>query len=150
MAVVGIGLWSDAQWFGNRAYGKADARGLAELLVKNKDRLKSFTVLPEYHALAMSWYITQTDTNVWSRFCAPATELTTTFPPAPQLLIIGRRHHLADPDKLVADYRAAVGPLQTNLSFVVFELYSSTNEGAWPQSAPAPAQPGTAASFERH
>jgi hypothetical protein len=51
------------------------------------------------------------------------------------VLAISRRHHLSNPDQLIASYESAAGGSQTNLAFAGFELYvgekpsGSTNSG---------------------
>jgi hypothetical protein len=54
----------------------------------------------------------------------PTGSQTTSFPPVPDVLIIGRRHHIREPDKLIAAYQTQAGQVRTILSIAGFELYA--------------------------
>jgi hypothetical protein len=120
--VLGVSVWADAQWFYSPVFRKGDSRAVAQWLVANPQQVKSWTVLPGYLGDAVKWYL-QSNPEILSRACAPKQDDTTTFPPVPDVLMIGRRHHIQQPDRLIADYRAAAGSVTTNLSFAGFELY---------------------------
>jgi hypothetical protein len=120
--VLGISVWADVQWFCSPVFRKGDSRAVARWLVAHQDQVKSWTVLPGYLSSAVEWYL-QSNPEMLSRACAPKQDETTTFPPVPDVLIIGRRHHIQQPDRLIAAYHAAAGSVTTNLSCAGFELY---------------------------
>jgi hypothetical protein len=53
----------------------------------------------------------------------PAKPRTTSFSPVPDARIIGRRHHITEPDKIIAAYRASAGAVRTIPAIAGFELY---------------------------
>lgn len=120
--VVGLSLWADAQWFYQPIYGKADVRGLARWLTDNQSGIRTWTVLPQYLQQNLDWYL-QSSPEVRNGGLPATGERTTTFPPLPDVLIIGRRHHIADPDQIIAAYQAQAGVIVTNRSFTGLELY---------------------------
>lgn len=122
VSLVLVALWADAQWFYSPEYRKGDSRAVAQWLVENEVQVKSWTVLPTYLSKSVEWYL-KSNPDVLSSALAPTGDRTTSFPPVPDVLILGRRHHLDQPDKLIAAYRSAAGEVQTNRSFTGFELY---------------------------
>jgi hypothetical protein len=137
LAVAGVllvGLWADAQWFYSPAYRKGDSRAVAQWLVAHQARVESWTVLPDYLSLSIEWYL-QGYPQILAREQPPAQPQTTSFPPVPDVLIIGRRHHVQQPDKLIAAYRASAGEVRAIRSLAGFELYA--REGALAGGAPA-------------
>ena len=133
-----LGLWADAQWFYCPAYRKTDSRALAQWLATHQDRVKSWTVLPAYLSDTVEWYL-QGQPAILARNLRPTQPDTTSFPPVPDVLIIGRRHHIADPDQIIAAYCAAAAQVRTNLSVAGFELY--LRAAAAPAEAGNPAPP---------
>jgi 4-amino-4-deoxy-L-arabinose transferase-like glycosyltransferase len=125
-AVLLLGLWADAQWFYSPAYRKADSRAMAQWLVANQARVQSWTVLPDYLSFSVAWYL-DGHPEILARKQPPTQAQTTSFPPVPDALIIGRRHHITEPDKIIAAYRASAGLVQTNSSIAGFELYVRNN-----------------------
>jgi hypothetical protein len=121
--VLLVGLCADAQWFHKPTYRKGDSRAVAQWLVDHQARVKSWTVLPDYLSLSIEWYL-QGHPEILSGRQPPAGPQTTSFPPVPDVLIIGRRHHIREPDTLIAAYRARAGEVRTILSIAGFELYS--------------------------
>jgi mannosyltransferase len=121
-----MALWADVQWFYSPAYRKADARAVAQWLVANQARVKSWTVLPEYLSLSVEWYL-QAEPEIVARKLPPTQAQTTSFPPVPGALIIGRRHHIIEPDKIIAAYRASAGTVRTVSDIAGFELYVRNN-----------------------
>jgi len=121
--VLVVGLWADAQWFYSPAYRKGDSRAVAEWLLENQDRIRSWTVLPDYLAISIQWYL-EPHAEILARFQPPQEPQTTSFPPVPDVLIIGRRHHILRPDQLIASYCAEAGKVQAIHSFAGFELYA--------------------------
>lgn len=119
-SVVSISLHADVNWYFSPAYRKADSRAVARWLVENHP--KSWTVLPDYLSDSVQWYLGPR-TDVLSSFIPAKGHQTTSFPPVPDVLILGRRHHLVEPDKLIADYYAAAGRVRATRSFAGFELY---------------------------
>lgn len=124
VAVLVVALWSDAQWFYSPRYRKDDCRAVAQWLVQNKERVRSWTVLPEYMNAPLEWYL-RANPDVLARKMPPAQDRTTTFPPVPDVVIVSRRHHLLEPDRMIASYASAAGGAQTNRAFAGFELYSA-------------------------
>jgi hypothetical protein len=121
-AVLLVGLWADAQWFYSPAYRKADSRAVAQWLVANQARVKSWTVLPEYLRVSIEYYL-QAEPEILARKQPPSQAHTTSFPPIPDALIIGRRHHITDPDKIVAAYRASAGSVRIVPGIAGLEIY---------------------------
>jgi 4-amino-4-deoxy-L-arabinose transferase-like glycosyltransferase len=121
--VLLVGLWADAQWFYSPAYRKGDSRAVAQWLVANQARVKSWTVLPDYLSDSIKWYL-QAYPEVLARMQPPTQQQTTSFPPVPDVLILGRRHHIQQPDQVIAAYRASVAGVRTNLALAGFELYA--------------------------
>jgi hypothetical protein len=116
------GLWADGQWFYSTSYRKGDSRAVAKWLVDNKENVQSWIVFPEYLSTSIEWYL-QPHPEVLSRVQRAGGSLTLSLSPVPDVLIIGRRHHVLEPDKLIASYKSIAGRVQTNLSFSGFELY---------------------------
>jgi hypothetical protein len=117
-----VSLWADVQWFYGWQYRKADSRAVAQWLVENKERVSSWTVLPDYMKVPLEWYL-HPYPEVLSHAMNSTSDRTTTFPPTPDVLMLSRRHHLANPDQLIASYQSATGGASTNLTFSGFELY---------------------------
>lgn len=123
LSVVLVSLYADAQWYYGAAYRKGDSRAVAQWLVENQSAIKSWTVVPEYLGDAVEWYLAPYP-EVRSRLQRAQQPQTTTFPPVPDVLILGRRHHVVEPDQLIEKYRAAAGPVQAIHSIAGFELYA--------------------------
>ena len=121
-AVLLLGLWADAQWFYSPAYRKTDSRAVAQWLVANQARVKSWTVLPDYLTGSVAWYL-HGHPEILARRQPPTQAQTTSFPPVPDALIIGRRHHVTEPDKVIAAYRASAGPVRAIPAIPGIELY---------------------------
>jgi hypothetical protein len=125
LAMTGLlatSFWADSQWFFDAAYRKADSRAVARWLVQNQDHVKSWTVLPDYLARSISWYL-KAHPEVAARFQPPQQGNHAEFPPVPDVLIIGRRHHIQHPDDLIKAYRSVAGDTRTITSFSGYELY---------------------------
>jgi hypothetical protein len=127
-AVFLVGLWADAQWFYSPTYRKSDSRAVAQWLVANQASVKSWTVLPEYLGYSVAWYL-RDNPEIITRRQPPTQAQTTSFPPIPDVLIIGRRHHITEPDKIIAAYRASAGPVRIMSTIAGFELYVRENAG---------------------
>jgi len=121
-ALLLVSLWSDGQWFGSGDYRKDDSRAVAEWLMQQRNKIHSWEVLPSYMSTSIRWYL-QGAPEVLANELPPAGDRSTTFPPVPDVFIITRRHHLQEPDKMIADYRAAARGTETNRVFAGFELY---------------------------
>ncbi len=122
MAVLLTGLWADAQWFYSPVYRKADSRAVAQWLAAHRAQVKSWTVLPDYLGTSIEWYLQQ-DPEMLARKVPPTQPHATSFPPVPDALIIGRRHHITDPDRIIAAYRASAGAVRSISTIAGFELY---------------------------
>jgi hypothetical protein len=122
-SVALISLWADAQWYYGFAYRKGDSRAVAQWLAENQATVKSWTVVPEYLGDAVEWYLAP-HPEVRSRLQRAGQPQTTTFPPVPDVLILGRRHHIVGPDQLIERYRVVAGPVQAVHSIAGFELYA--------------------------
>jgi hypothetical protein len=92
-------------------------------LLDNQARVKSCTVLPDYLSVSIEWYL-RGHPDILSSRQPLAGPQTTSFPTTPDLLIMGRRHHIREPVKLIAAYQAHAGEVQTILSISGFELYA--------------------------
>jgi len=123
-----VGLWADAQWYFSHAYRKGDSRAVAQWLAENKDSIKTWTILPGYLSEYVEWYL-QANPEILSGLRPPKEDRATSFPPTPDALILGRRHHLIDPDQLVTSYQSAAGPIRTNNAIAGFELYTRQPAG---------------------
>jgi hypothetical protein len=123
IAVLGIALWANAQWFYNVRYRKPDARAVAQWLVANRTEVKSWTVFPNYLYPPLYWYLSAFPQDVLQQI--PTNLVATSFPPAPDVLIIQRRDQIDQPDQLINSYQLTAGNIQTNYSFPGFELYRS-------------------------
>jgi hypothetical protein len=141
--VLLVGLWADAQWFYSPAYRKGDSRAVAQWLVDNQTQVKSWTVLPDYLSVSIEWYL-QGHPEILSGRQAPPEPQPTSFPLVPDVLIIGRRHHIREPDKLIAAYQARAGEVRVILSIAGFELYAqnAAQAGVGAKIAPPGARPG--------
>jgi hypothetical protein len=73
---------------------------------------------------SVGWYL-QSQPEILAREIPSTSDRSTTFPPVPDALLITRRHHLADPNEMIASYAAVNSALETNDSFAGFELYIS-------------------------
>ena len=122
VVLVLIALWADGQWYFSPTYRKGDSRAVAAWLVAHRDTVKSWTVLPGYLSRSVEWYL-QPQPDILARSCPAREDRTTSFPPVPDILILGRRHHLQAPDQIVADYRAQAGNVRALDSIAGFELY---------------------------
>jgi len=120
--LVFVSLWADAQWFFIRDYRKDDSRGVAQWLVRNRETIHSWEILPSYMETPIEWYL-QGEPGVLAGQLHSTGDRSTSFPPIPNVFIITRRHHLSAPDKLIADYHSAVHGMETNDYFAGFELY---------------------------
>lgn len=123
VAVLAIALCADAQWFYSPQYRKPDTRAVANWLVDNKDRVKTWKLVPSYLDAPMQWYLYGHHGDVLKQDLSAIS--TNSFPPIPDVLILTRRDQLDQPDKLVNAYRLAVGQIQTNYALAGFELYIS-------------------------
>ena len=84
--------------------------------------MKSWTVLPDYLTASVAWYL-QGHPDVLARRQPPTQAQTTSFPPVPDALIIGRRHHITEPDKIITAYRTSAGAVRTIPVIAGFEIY---------------------------
>jgi hypothetical protein len=123
ITILGVGLWSDYQWFFARQYGKGDSRAAARWLINHEEIVKSWTILPEYLSFSVKWYLAS-EPKLLSAYEPAKEPQTTSFPPVPDVLIIGRRHHVSEPDRLIEAYRAAAGDVQKIDSVTGFEIYT--------------------------
>jgi hypothetical protein len=122
-ALLAVSLWSDGQWFYSWDYRKSDARAAAQWLV-DRDQVRSWTVLPGYLGVPVEFYL-KPYPDVLAREILPKNDQTTDFPPTPDVLMIGRRHHLLQPDRIIASFASATGEVSTNRAIAGFELYVS-------------------------
>ena len=118
MGLLVVNLWADAQWFFAPNYRKGDFRAVARWLTENRQKIKTWIVLPYYLDFTVRWYM---DPN--TKF-DPSTQSTPpSLPVIPDALIITRRHHLQDVDKWIEYYRLMAGDVQAINSIPGFELY---------------------------
>jgi mannosyltransferase len=119
--LVAIGLCADAQWFRRPIYRKGDSRAVAQWLVQHP-HVRSWTVLPDYLSDSVEFYLAG-HAEVLDKMQRAQAPQSTTFPPVPDALIIGRRHHIAQPDEIIAAYAASAGEIETNRVVAGFEIY---------------------------
>ena len=121
-ALLSVSVWADGQWFYGWNYRKDDSRGVARWLVQHRDNIHSWEILPTYMNFSLEWYL-QSAPDVLANQMRPSSDRSTVFPPVPDVFIITRRHHLQEPDKMIAEYEAGAQREQTNRDFAGFELY---------------------------
>jgi hypothetical protein len=121
--LIAVALWADAQWYWSPVYRKNDCRAAAAWLVRNQGQIQSWTALPAYLDGSLEFYLRDSP-EILARHRPPTSDRTTTFPPVPDALILGRRHHLDQPEKIIAAYTAAAGAVHTNLAVSGFELFT--------------------------
>jgi hypothetical protein len=121
-ALLLISCWADGQWFFRWDYRKDDSRAVAEWLVQHRDSVHSWEVVPSYMNTPIEWYL-QSAPEVLANEMHSTSDRSTAFPPVPDAFIITRRHHLQEPDKMIAAYQAAALGIKTNGEFAGFELY---------------------------
>jgi len=121
-AFLVLSLWADGQWFYRWDYRKDDARAVAEWLVQHRETIHSWEILPSYMSVPVEWYL-QGEPEMLAKEMHSTGDRSTSFPPVPDVFIITRRHHLQEPDKMIADFQAAARGIETNRAFAGFELY---------------------------
>jgi hypothetical protein len=117
-----VSLWSDAQWYFDRSYRKGDSRAVADWLVTHRNEIKSWTVLPDYLATSVQFYL-DAYPEIRSRFLRSKEPQNTSFPPLPDVLILGRRHHLPQAEQIINSYSAMAGNVEEVHSLAGFELF---------------------------
>jgi mannosyltransferase len=121
-ALLSVAIWADYQWFYFPSYGKGDSRAVAKWLSTHQDRVKTWTVLPDYLVASLEFYL-PADSLVRKNMIPSTERQRTAFPPVPDALILGRRHHLVEPEKMIKDYRVAAGNVSEIKEFTGFEIY---------------------------
>jgi hypothetical protein len=122
-SLVGVSLWADVQWFTQAKYRKADYRAVAAWLIKNSREIRTWTAVPDYCTYPL-WFYLQSAPSVREGLLRSPESRTATFPPAPDVLILGRRSHVLEPEELVSAYQTNVGPVSVVRSIQGFELYT--------------------------
>jgi hypothetical protein len=120
--VLIVSLWSDIQWYFDANYRKGDSRAVAQWLIEHQTEIKSWTVLPDYLAKSVEWYL-ESSPEVRSRYLPPKENQFTSFPPVPDVLILGRRHHVPQAEQIINSYSSMDFKVETVRSFAGFELY---------------------------
>lgn len=124
-ALLAVSVWADWQWYYSPVYRKEDSRGVAQWLISNQEGVASWTVLPAYSAQAVQWYINTYGYPELNARLEPARENeTTTFPPVPDALIIGRHDHIMQPLALIQAYKAVTGYPRNAMTFAGFEIFT--------------------------
>ena len=139
--LLAVALWADGQWFYSWQYRKGDSRAVAQWLVQNQQQVHSWTALPGYMQVPIEWYL-RADPEVLAGEIPSTSEPSTTFPPVPDVLIVTRRHHILQPDQLIAAYQALAGGAETNRAFAAFELYVANVPKRNPSHTPGTRIPG--------
>ncbi len=125
VALAAVSIVADWQWFNSPAYGKEDLRAVAQWLIDNENRERSWTVVPQYTEWPLKWYLGALGhPEIVSRLEESKQNETTSFPPIPDVLIIGRRDHIVQPDALIAAYLAAAQNSSKAESFAGFDLFA--------------------------
>jgi hypothetical protein len=127
-SVLIVSLWSDFQWFFNPNYRKGDSRAVAQWLVEHQSEIKMWTVLPDYLGISVRWYL-ESCPELRSRCLPPKEAQNTWFPPVPDVLIIGRRHHVPKAEQIINSYCSVAGNVETVDSAAGFEMYVRRPEG---------------------
>jgi len=122
-----VSLWSDFQWFFNPNYRKGDSRAVAQWLVEHQSEIKLWTVLPDYLGISVRWYL-ESYPEIRSRFLPPKEPQNTSFPPVPDALIVGRRHHVPNAEHIIDSYHSVAGNVETVNSIAGFELFARRPE----------------------
>jgi hypothetical protein len=132
-AVLAVEICGVCQWFRLHLYRKGDSRAVAHWLEQEQGTIKSWTVLPDYLEASILFYL-PSNSVVSASMVAPTGPQSTTFPPVPDALILGRRHHLVAPDKVIEDYQRELGAAETVNRIAGFEIYtrSQGNPGSNP------------------
>jgi len=126
-AVLIISLWSDVQWYFGKNYRKGDSRAVAQWLAEHQNEIKSWTVLPEYLAISIQWYL-EPYPELRSHCLPPKEPQFTSFPPVPDVLVLGRRHHVPQAEQIINSYNLAAPRIETVRTFAGFELYVRRNQ----------------------
>ena len=121
-ALVAVSLWADGQWFYRWDYRKGDSRAVAAWLVQHRDHVHSWMVLPDYMNVPVAWYL-KNEPPLLAGEIPPTGDRSTTFPSVPDVLLITRRHHLQNPEQVIAAYTSAAHGVTTNRAFAGFEVY---------------------------
>lgn len=136
VALLVASLWADGQWYYKWDYRKGDARAVVRWLVENRQRVHTWMILPQYMHVPVEWYL-HGHPEILADEMPPTSDRTTEFPPFPDVLIITRRHHLLNPNKIVASYKSAAGVMETNNAYAGFELYVRSQSEASPHAEDA-------------
>jgi hypothetical protein len=121
-AVLIISLWSDVQWYFGPNYRKGDSRAVAQWLAEHQHEINSWTVLPEYLAISVQWYL-ELYPELRSHYQPPKEPQFTSFPPVPDVLILGRRHHVPQAEQIINSYSSLAPKVEAMRAFAGFELY---------------------------
>jgi mannosyltransferase len=120
--ILALAIWADYQWFYLPSYRKGDSRAVAKWLSEHQDQVHTWTVLPDYLIASLEFYL-PANSRVRKNMLPSTEPQRTAFPPVPDVLILGRRHHLLEPEKMIADYRASAGNVSEIREFTGFEIY---------------------------
>jgi hypothetical protein len=120
-----LSLLADWQWYYSPAYRKEDSRAVAKWLIENEDRIKSWTIVPGYSAEPVQWYLEALGHPEMNSRLEPSKQnQTTSFPPVPDALIIGRRDHMIRPDALIAAYEGATANPRKTEAFAGLDIFT--------------------------
>ena len=107
-AMIALSLWADFQWYYSPRYRKEDARAAALWIIAHRDHVASWTMIPYYSAAAIQYYLyAMSHAELNPRLLPPPTDASISFPPTPDILILGRRDRIANPPAVIAAYRSA-------------------------------------------
>ena len=124
-ALLIVSLWADYQWYYSPAYRKEDSRAVAQWLIDNRDHINSGLLDPGYSKTSVEWYLDSLGhPEVASRLHGAAVTETISFPPVPDILIMGRRDHIVQPGDVIGSYLAAAGNARKIQSFSGFEIFA--------------------------
>ena len=119
-----VSLVADYQWYSKPIYRKEDSRAVAHWLIDHANHVTSWTVLPRFTAEPILWYLNDFGhPEMAARMVRAKAGRTTSFPPVPDVFIIGRRDHIAQPDALAAAYKAAAGDSRDLVMITGFEIF---------------------------
>jgi hypothetical protein len=124
-AVAGVSLWADWQWYYSPAYRKEDMRAVAQWLIENEKDVHSWTMVPRYSEDIVQWYVDALGhPELVSRIEVPQQMESTSFPPVPDVLVMGRRDRILQPEALIKAYQTASGDSRKAETFTGFQVYT--------------------------
>ena len=125
LSVFIVSLWADYQWYYSPEYRKEDTRSAAQWLIKNEAHFASWSIVPAYSFAMVNFYLQVLGhPEITSRLQMARENQTTSFPPVPDVFIVGRRDRILRPEETIAAYQTAVGNRKPPDSVAGLQIYS--------------------------